>query len=66
MARAIGTLIYNNYEFWFKYLQSLSLSKLSEVHSDLNIPVPEAIHLDNGNDEVKSLYVNCFCFRRNL
>ncbi|XP_060597444.1 proteasome activator complex subunit 3-like isoform X1 [Ruditapes philippinarum] len=31
--------------------KSLSLSKLSEVHSDLNIPVPEAIHLDNGNDE---------------
>lgn len=31
--------------------KSLSLSKLSEMHSELNIPVPEPIHLDNGTDE---------------
>jgi len=33
--------------------QSLSLEKMSDIHSDLNIPIPDPINFnDNGTDEV--------------
>ena len=36
----------------FSCFQSLGLSKLVDVHSDLNIPVPDPIPV-NGTDEVR-------------
>ena len=42
------------YLFFWLIFQSLSLSKLLDVHSDLNIPVPDAIPI-NGMDGIEEV-----------